>query len=133
LNERLLPLLRVQRQAAIVNVSSIVAFVPARSVATYSASKAALHAYTLSLRSLLAETSDVRVFELMPPLVNTDFSAGIGGEKGIAPSVVADALVAALEKDEYEIRVGQTEEVYQLFLREPETAFQAVNALRSPA
>ncbi|HET6252597.1 MAG TPA: SDR family NAD(P)-dependent oxidoreductase [Puia sp.] len=132
LNELLLPLLRVQPQAAIVNVSSIVAFVPGVRIATYSATKAALHSYTQSLRHLLSGSSVVRVFDLMPPLVNTEFSAGIGGHKGIAPSVVADALATALEKDDYEIRVGDTEKVYQLSRSNPEEAFQAMNPITEP-
>lgn len=133
LNELLLPLLKKQPEAAIVDVSSIVAFVPGAGLATYAASKAALHSYTLSLRHKLAQSTGVKVFELMPPLVNTEFSAEIGGQNGIAPSVVAEALVEALEKDEYEIRVGRTEDIYRLYLSSPEQAFQAMNAVREPA
>lgn len=128
LNEQLLPLLKEKPEAAIVNVSSILAFVPGAALATYSASKAALHSYTLSLRHKLAQSSGVKVFELMPPLVDTEFSAEIGGRNGIAPSVVAEALAAALEKDEYEVRVGQTETMYRLALSSPEQALQAMNA-----
>ena len=132
LNEQLLPLLKQQPEAAIVNVSSIVAFVPGARLATYAASKAALHSYTLSLRHKLAQSSDVKVFELMPPLVDTEFSAEIGGHNGIAPSAVAEALVEALERDEYEIRVGRTEDIYRLYLSSPEQAFQAMNATPEP-
>jgi len=128
LNEKLLPLLRKQEQSAIANVSSIVAFVPGR-LATYSASKAALHSYTQALRLALEDTS-VKVFELMPPLVDTQFSAPIGGKNGIAPAVVANELLAALEEERYEIRVGQTEELYQLYLSSPEKALDFLNASR---
>jgi uncharacterized oxidoreductase len=126
LNERLIPLLRQQPDAAIVNVSSVVAFVPG-SLATYSASKAALHSYTLSLRHALAQSTAIKVFELMPPLVNTEFSAIIGGHNGIAPSAVAEDLVRGLEKNEYEIRTGNTEKIYRLYLSSPEEAFQAMH------
>ena len=68
----------------------------------------------------------------MPPLVDTEFSAEIGGQNGIAPSVVAETLVEALEKDEYEIHVGRTKDIYQLYLSSPEQAFQAINANREP-
>ena len=129
LNEWLLPQLNEQKEAAIVNVSSVVAFVPG-SLATYSASKAALHSYTQSLRIALTNVSPVRVFELMPPLVNTEFSAPIGGSKGIEPSVVAESFLNALEKDEYEIRVGQTEDIYRLFLFNPGEALTVMNAHR---
>jgi len=128
LNEKLLPALKRQPVAAIVNVSSVVAFVPG-SLATYSASKAALHSYTLSLRMALEETS-VSVFELMPPLVDTAFSAPIGGHNGIAPSAVAAQFFEGLENDEFEIRVGNTEQVYRLFLSSPAEALHLMNKNR---
>lgn len=126
LNEQLLPLLQQQNEAAIVNVSSIVAFVPGHRLATYAASKAALHSYTQSLRITLEKTN-VKVFELMPPLVNTSFSTEIGGANGIPPSMVADDLLNSLETNNYEIRVGRTEDVYNLYLSSPVAALQAMN------
>ena len=128
LNEQLLPLLLKQEEAAIVNVSSIVAFAPNIVLATYGASKAALHSYTQSLRLSLSKTP-VKVFELMPPLVNTDFSQAIGGASGIAPAVVAADLLKAFETDEYEVHVGRTAEFYQLFLSSPVNALHAMNSI----
>jgi uncharacterized oxidoreductase len=127
LNEKLLPLLQKQSEAAIVNVSSVVALVPNSILAGYSASKAALHSYTQSLRLFLSSTS-VKVFELMPPLVDTEFSAEIGGHNGIKPSIVAQALIKGLESNDFEIRIGDTEEIYQLYRSSPEDAFRAMNA-----
>ena len=128
LNELILPQLKKQKEAAIVNVSSVVAFVPG-SLATYSASKAALHSYTQSLRIALENTS-VKVFELMPPLVNTELSKPIGGEDGIPPSQVAGEFLAALEKDDYEIHVGNTAYVYNLSRTSPAEALKMMNAPR---
>jgi uncharacterized oxidoreductase len=128
LNERLLPLLRRQPQAAIVNVSSVGAIVPFVPLATYTASKAALHSYTQALRLVLAGDSGVKVFELMPPLVDTEFSAEIGGHNGIAPSIVAEELLKAFEKDNFEVHVGQTEDIYRLYLSSPEQALLAMNS-----
>jgi uncharacterized oxidoreductase len=130
LNEKLLPLLKKQDEAAIVNVSSIVAFVPGKLTATYSASKAALHSYTQALRVALTDTS-VKVFELMPPLVDTEFSTEIGGHLGIPPSQVADEFLASLGTDNYEIRVGNTEQLYQLYLSSPVEALNFMNARKS--
>lgn len=127
LNEQLIPVLEKQPEAAIVNVSSIVAFVPGHSLPTYSASKAALHSYTRSLRYTLSKTSAIKVFELMPPLVNTDFSREIGGENGIPPAVVAEDLLHAISSDNYEIRTGQTEQMYQLYRSAPTDAMAAMN------
>ncbi|WP_138991237.1 SDR family oxidoreductase [Larkinella sp. C7] len=130
LTEKLLPLLKKQSEAALVNVSSIVAFVPGHTTATYSASKAALHAYTQAMRYTLAKDTAIKVFELMPPLVNTDFSQEIGGINGISPTVVAQDLLTALETDTYEIHVGNTATLYKLFLSSPEEAFLALNTGR---
>lgn len=129
LNERLLPQLKRQESAAIVNVSSIVAIVPGKLV-TYSASKAALHSYTQSLR-LEMQNTPVKVFELMPPLVNTRFSEEIGGHKGIPASEVAKDLLKGLENNEYEIRVGNTELLYRTFLASPEEALKIMNPMHS--
>lgn len=129
LNEKLLPSLKNQNDAAIVNVSSVVAFAPSAKLATYGATKAALHAYTRALRLALAETS-VKVFELMPPLIDTEFSAEIGGKNGIPPAQVADEFLAALENDTYEIRVANTEQFYRLYLSNPDEALRVINLPR---
>lgn len=60
-----------QPAAAIVNVSSGIAFMPYSLAPVYSATKAAVHAYTLALRLQLQDTN-VKVFEIIPPGVNTN-------------------------------------------------------------
>ena len=57
------------------NVTSGLAFVPRADTPTYSATKAAMHSYSQSLRFLLRDTS-VQVIELAPPLVGTDLTPG---------------------------------------------------------
>ena len=66
-----LPLLLRQEDAAVVNVSSGLAFVPLPVTPTYNATKAAIHSWTESLRVQLAGTA-VQVIELVPPAVQTD-------------------------------------------------------------
>ncbi len=129
LNEKLLPVLKTNSNPTIVNVSSVVAFVPGF-LATYSASKAALHSYTRYLRLALKD-ANVNVFELMPPLVDTEFSAPIGGKNGVPASFVAEQLIAGLDQDNYEIRVGQTEDIYRLYLSSPDDALLAMNQSRT--
>jgi uncharacterized oxidoreductase len=70
LTAALLPLLRKQSRATIMNVSSGLAFVPLAMTPTYCATKAAIHSYTQSLRYQLKSTS-VEVIELIPPYVQT--------------------------------------------------------------
>lgn len=68
---RFLPHLKKQRSAAIVNVSSAIAFMPYSSAPVYSAAKAGVRAYTQALRLQLEDTS-VKVFEMIPPGVKTN-------------------------------------------------------------
>ena len=75
LTAALLPHLRRQRSAAVINVTSGLAFVPRADTPTYSATKAAMHSYSQSLRFLLRNTA-VQVIELAPPLVATDLTPG---------------------------------------------------------
>src|ERR1039458_1463202 len=66
---RFVPLLSRQKEAAIVNVSSGLGFVPLTVFPIYSATKAAIHSFTMSLRFQLRKTS-VKVFEVIPPTVH---------------------------------------------------------------
>jgi uncharacterized oxidoreductase len=70
LTAALLPHLRKQPRAAIVNVSSGLAFLPLALTPTYCATKAAIHSYTESLRYQLRGTP-IEVLELVPPYVQT--------------------------------------------------------------
>ena len=69
--------------AAIVNVTSGLAFVPLVSTPTYNATKAALHSYTLSLRAQL--DGQVEIIELAPPAVQTDLTPGQSTREGYLP------------------------------------------------
>jgi len=73
LTEALLPLLKQQPKAALLNVSSGAAFVPMARFPTYSATKAALHSYSESIRYNLRATS-VQVIEIAPPYVATELT-----------------------------------------------------------
>jgi uncharacterized oxidoreductase len=102
--------LKLEKECAVVNVTSGLAFIPLRIVPVYCATKAALHSFSMSLRSQLEQTN-VRVFEIIPPLVQTDLHRGPQArrqaQRAILPSRVAEALVRALEKEKYEVTVGQ--------------------------
>jgi len=63
--------LKRQPQAAVINTTSVLGFVPLAATAVYSSTKAAMHSYTMSLRYKLKDTS-VSVLEIAPPWVQTD-------------------------------------------------------------
>lgn len=75
--------LAAQPGAAIVNVTSGLAFVPLVATPTYNATKAAMHSYTLSLREALR--GRVEVIELAPPAVQTGLTPGQESRPGYMP------------------------------------------------
>jgi uncharacterized oxidoreductase len=97
-------------KGTIINVSSALAFVPLPSAPIYSATKAAVHAYTQSLRFQLEETG-VEVIDLMPPAVRTDLTAEMQEGEGIA-LMSTDELItrsfAGFRAGKHEIRPGQS-------------------------
>ena len=100
-------------KGTVINVSSALAFVPLPAAPIYSATKAAIHSYTQSLRFQLEETG-IEVIELMPPAVKTDLTADIAGDDGIA-LMTTDELVkqsfASFETGTLEIRPGQAKQL----------------------
>jgi uncharacterized oxidoreductase len=72
-----------QPQAAILNVSSALAMMPAAMMPSYCASKAAINSYTQSLRYQLRNTS-IQVIEIIPPWVQTELQ----GERGMNPKAM---------------------------------------------
>lgn len=69
--------------AAIVNVTSGLAFVPLTPSPTYNATKAAIHSYTVALR--VALQGKVEVIELVPPAVRTGLTPGQESRPGYMP------------------------------------------------
>ena len=63
--------LKQQPESWIINNSSVLAYVPLAATALYSATKAAIHSYSMSQRFALRDTS-VKVLEIAPPWVDTD-------------------------------------------------------------
>lgn len=110
--ELLLPHLVQKTEAAVINISSIAVFGSHKMLPTYGATKAALHSYTLALRQTYEEQQNVQIYEVYPPLVNTDFSAEIGGVNGIPPSEVADELFLALKKNQFDVPVGDSKQFF---------------------
>lgn len=84
LTSALLPHLLAQAQASLVTVSSGLAFVPLAKTPTYSATKAAIHSWSQSLRAQLRGTS-VEVLEIAPPAVQTDLMPGHATDPNAMP------------------------------------------------
>jgi uncharacterized oxidoreductase len=101
---RLLPILKAQDQAAIVNVTSGLAIAPCGSGAVYCATKAGLRAYTQALRYVLKD-STVRVVEALPPVVATNMTKKRDGKKMSAHDCAAE-IVRGIRTGKSEVNVG---------------------------
>src|SRR3954469_5264577 len=96
-------------KGTVINVSSGLAFVPLPAAPIYSATKAAIHSYTLSLRFQL-EANGVEVVEIMPPAVKTDMTIELveGGASVITTDELVKQSFSSLKSGALEIRPGQT-------------------------
>jgi short-subunit dehydrogenase involved in D-alanine esterification of teichoic acids len=110
--DRFLPLLTKRPSAAIVNVTSALALVPKQSAPVYCATKAAMHNFTKALRYQLEDTS-VKVFEIIPALVDTEMTKGRGKGKITPEALTAEAL-RGIASDRYEIRIEKTKMLFAL-------------------
>lgn len=106
--ELLLPHLLKKSDSAVINISSIAVYGSHKFLPTYGATKAALHSYTVALRMTYEEQKNLQIYEVYPPMVNTEFSAEIVGANGIPASEVADELLVALEQNQFDVPVGET-------------------------
>lgn len=108
--QQFLPHLRAQSTAAIVNVSSGLAFTPFPISPIYGASKVGLHSFTQSLRVQLRNTH-IKVFELAPPSTDTALNgaftpADLKGAPMMDVHAVARQTLAGLARDRLEILPG---------------------------
>lgn len=127
----LLPLLRRQRMAAIVNVTTGYVFLPSARTAPYSATKSALHAMTRSLRFQLRSTS-IRVIEVMPPAVDTAMASHYAGAKA-TPDFIAGRILRGLARDQDQIVIGVSRLARFLARAAPDIGFMLMNQAEEKA
>ncbi|MGW1030311.1 SDR family oxidoreductase [Streptomyces sp. NPDC002577] len=108
MTQTLLPHLLGRPDAAIINVSSGLAFVPLPATPTYNATKAAIHSFSESLRVQLADTS-VQVIEVIPPAVRTTLMGQQDDDRAMPLDDFLSAAVSLLhtQPDAKEIIVDQ--------------------------
>jgi uncharacterized oxidoreductase len=127
LNNLFMEMLKSRKEGAIINTTSILSIVPSLIEPTYSASKVALHFYTESLRQhLRLIKSNVKVFELLPPVVATEMTSERNNKK-MSPENLVKALISGLKRDKYIIRVGDSKALYFVNRLFPKIAFGLVN------
>ncbi len=127
-----IPSLTGKKDAAIINVSSGLGFVPAARMPVYSATKAGLHAFSMALRHQLLKTG-IRVFEVVPPAVDTELNpegrAKRGSFKaGLEPKEFVASVMSGFKNDVFEIGYGMTEKSIKASRAELDASFQQMNS-----
>ena len=135
--QQFLPHLMGRPESLIVSVSSGLAFVPMPISPVYCAAKAALHAYTRSLRVQLEGTT-VAVVELAPPAVETqllraEFAVEMKGRRAMDVGVLAKRAIAGIEAGRLEIRPGQSNALKILSRIAPNFIFKQLTRMGRPA
>ncbi len=102
-----LPQLKISPEAAVVFVSSGLAYSPYAGTPVYSGTKALIHHSAMALRHQFKKHG-IKVFELLPPVTDTPMAHGAntGGFKKSPVSDVVDELIKGMERDRYEIAAG---------------------------
>jgi uncharacterized oxidoreductase len=103
----LLPLLKAQPSATLVHVGSGLGYVPLVAAPIYSATKAAVHSFTISLRRQL-DGGKVRVVEIIPPVVETHLHRGQTRQppNAMPLDTFVSAAMKGLDQGQDEIAVG---------------------------
>jgi uncharacterized oxidoreductase len=108
------PLLAKKDGAAIVNISSGLAFSPLAFMPVYCASKAAVHSFTLSMRRQMRDLG-IAVHEIAPPAVDSELgrerwsNTGAASHGGMPVSEFVQAMLEALESGVPEAAIGEAE------------------------
>ncbi|MGV8871737.1 MAG: SDR family oxidoreductase [Rhodococcus sp. (in: high G+C Gram-positive bacteria)] len=102
-----LPLLRRAPRARVVHVGSGLGFVPFTGAPVYSATKAAVHSFTVSLRHQLRD-KNIQVVELIPPVVDTPLHRSMLSTPPMALALekFLDRTMAGLDRGRNEIAIG---------------------------
>lgn len=124
LTSLLVPVLKTNMDSVVINITSGLAYVPMAGLAVYSATKAAMHSLTISLRFQLKKAG-IKVFEIAPPEVDTELGHDRREDKsqshgGISVDEFVSLTLEALKADKYEAPIGssvglraQREEIFE--------------------
>ena len=114
--DALIPQLKQQKEAAIINITSGLAYMPFLAAPVYTATKAAIHSYSQSIRQAL-KSSSITVFEALPPMIDTEMSKGLEmpGIAKVSAEILAKNIIKKIEKQQLEIRPGTAQMMIRMY------------------
>lgn len=123
-----LPMLE-KNKGSIINITTGLIYASRAVYPIYNATKSALHAFTKVLRHQLKDI-DVKVIEVMMPVVNTPWHKGDVPKIAITAQEAVNEMLRKLEKNQEETRVGKVWLLYLLSRVAPEFAFRKINSVQ---
>ena len=131
MSTQFLPLLKKQKMASIINVTSALAHVPMAQSPIYCASKAALHSFTQSLRIQLKDTN-IKVFEIAPSVTKTQMINSFSEEELKKMKIMTTATLVGnslkeINKGTHNIGVGETNALKMINRISPSFAIKMLN------
>jgi uncharacterized oxidoreductase len=131
LSAKFIPGFLKQKKSAIINITSGLGFIPLAIMPVYCATKAALHSFSISLRYQLKDTN-LNVFEIIPPIVDTELDRGTRETRGIKyrgikPEEVAKETIEAIKNNFFEHAIGDAQNLTAGSRQNPEEIFSRMN------
>lgn len=118
-----------QPDAALINITTGLVYVPRSVYPIYNATKSALHSFTRVLRHQLQD-KPVKVIEVLFPVVDTPWHGGTPPKIAISPEKAIDEMMTGLDKHKTEIRIAGVKKLYLLSRLFPGLAFRIINTLK---
>ncbi|MEM9212137.1 MAG: SDR family NAD(P)-dependent oxidoreductase [Pseudomonadota bacterium] len=112
LTRRALPVLLNGSDPAVLFIGSAIAFVANAGTPVYSGTKALIHHSAQALRHQFKDIG-VSVYEAMPPVVVTEMANKLksGNFKKVKPEDLVQEVIRAMEREQYEIVIGQGKQI----------------------
>lgn len=127
-----IPHLTGKKEAAIINVSSGLGFIPAARMPVYSATKSGVHAFSMALRHQLLKCG-IKVFEVVPPAVETELNPEGRAKRGnykvdLLPDEFVAAVMQGFKDNIFEIGYGMTAGLIKASREDLDKSFQQMNS-----
>jgi short-subunit dehydrogenase len=113
---------KINKNGAIINITSVLALINLPIMALYCASKSALHSITQALRAEL-KTKDIEVYEVLPGPIDTNMSKDVQMPKA-SPSEIAKTVLEGLKQKDYEIYPDEFSKMIKQRLQENKTVLE---------
>lgn len=129
LSKLLFPVLKSNRESAIIYITSGLVYAPRTIYPIYCATKSALHSFVQTFR-LRTKNEAIEIYEVLMPAVDTPFHQGNPPEIAISTQQAVNEMCKRLLQGKYESRIGGAQFLYLLFRIIPSFALKKVNALQ---